>query len=215
MARHFHLLSGGTTRAPLSRWQSRLAFGGFACVIGLASLGVVPLFHGLLVLLGGLLASRATGLSELRRHFPFELWLIIGSALAIAQGLDNSGAAALLAQGMQQLFSPWGVYAALAGCYLLTVLLTETVTNNAAAALGFPIAWSTAQAFGVDPTPFIMVVAYGASVCFLLPYGYQTHLMVYSPGRYRVRGFLKAGAPVSLVYSAAVLILTPLVFPFH
>ncbi|WP_235937025.1 hypothetical protein [Vreelandella azerica] len=59
-----------------------------------------------------------------------------------------------------------------------------------------------------------MAVAYGASACFLIPFGYQTHLMVYSPGRYRISDFLKTGLPVSLVYSAAVLILTPLVFPF-
>ncbi|MYL24796.1 SLC13 family permease [Halomonas alkaliantarctica] len=214
VARHFHLLSGGTTRAPLTTWQSGLAVGGFASAIGLASVGLVPLFHGLLVLLGVLLVSQATSVAELRRRFPFELWLIIGSALAIAQGLGNSGAATLLAQGMQQLFSPWGVYAALIGCYLLTVLLTETVTNNAAAALGFPVAWSTAQAFGVDPTAFIMVVAYGASACFLLPYGYQTHLMVYSPGRYRLKDFRQMGLPLHLTYSASVLGLTPWVFPF-
>lgn len=214
VARHFHLLSGGTTRAPLTTWQSSLAVGGFASAIGLASVGLVPLFHGLLVLLGVLLISRATSVSELRRRFPFELWLIIGSALAIAQGLAHSGAATLLAQGMQQLFSPWGVYAALIGCYLLTVLLTETVTNNAAAALGFPVAWSTAQAFGVDPTAFIMVVAYAASACFLLPYGYQTHLMVYSPGRYRLKDFRQMGLPLHLTYSVSVLVLTPWVFPF-
>ncbi|MDZ7852558.1 MAG: SLC13 family permease [Halomonas sp.] len=140
--------------------------------------------------------------------------MIIGSALAIAQGLENSGAADLLAAGMQALFSGHGVYAAFIGCYLLTLLLTETVTNNAAAALAFPVAWTTAQAFGVDPMPFIMAVAYGASACFLIPYGYQTHLMVYSPGRYRISDFLKVGLPVSLTYSAGVLVLTPVVFPF-
>tara|TARA_R110000751_G_scaffold67165_3_gene137086 strand:- start:486 stop:677 length:192 start_codon:yes stop_codon:yes gene_type:complete len=63
-------------------------------------------------------------LAELRRRFPFELWLIIGSALAIAQALKNSGAADLLAAGMQSLFNGYGVYAAFIGCYLLTLLLT-------------------------------------------------------------------------------------------
>jgi di/tricarboxylate transporter len=59
-----------------------------------------------------------------------------------------------------------------------------------------------------------MAVAYGASACFLIPFGYQTHLMVYSPGRYRLQDYLKTGLPVSLMYTAAVLILTPWVFPF-
>lgn len=212
--RNFHLLSGSFKRPQLNRLESGFTLGGFAAVIGLAALEWLPLFQGLLLLIGGLLMGRVLSPAELRRRFPFELWMIIGSALAIAQGLENSGAAALLAQGMQQLFAGFGVYAAFAGCYLLTLLLTETVTNNAAAALAFPVAWTTAQAMGADPMPFIMAVAYGASACFLIPFGYQTHLMVYSPGHYRISDFLKTGLPVSLVYSAGVLGLTPLVFPF-
>ncbi|MGQ7287671.1 SLC13 family permease [Vreelandella venusta] len=212
--RNFHLLSGSFTRPQLTRKESIMTLGGFAVVIALATANLLPLFHGLLLLLGGLLLLKVISLAELRRRFPFELWLIIGSALGIAQALENSGAAAVLAGGMQWMFSGYGIYAAFIGCYLLTLLLTETVTNNAAAALAFPIAWSTAQAFGADPLPFVMAVAYGASACFLIPFGYQTHLMVYSPGRYKVTDFFKIGLPVSITYSAAVLVITPMVFPF-
>lgn len=212
--RNFHLLSGSFTRPQLNSKESLITLGGFAAVISLAAANWLPLFHGLLILLGALLLLKVISMAELRRRFPFELWLIIGSALAIAQALENSGAAALLADGMQAVFSGYGIYAAFIGCYLLTLLLTETVTNNAAAALAFPIAWSTAQAFGADPLPFVMAVAYGASACFLIPFGYQTHLMVYSPGRYKITDFFKIGLPVSLTYSAAVLLITPLVFPF-
>jgi len=212
--RNFHLLSGSFTRPQLSRKESLITLGGFAGVITLAAANWLPLFHGLLILLGALLLLKVISMAELRRRFPFELWLIIGSARAIAQALEKSGAAALLASGMQSVFSGYGIYAAFIGCYLLTLLLTETVTNNAAAALAFPIAWSTAHAFGADPLPFVMAVAYGASACFLIPFGYQTHLMVYSPGRYKITDFFKIGLPVSLTYSAAVLLITPLVFPF-
>ncbi|WP_422101649.1 SLC13 family permease [Vreelandella sp.] len=212
--RNFHLLSGSFTRPQLNRKESLITLSGFAAVITLAAADWLPLFHGLLILLGTLLLLKVISIAELRRRFPFELWLIIGSALAIAQALENSGAAALLAGGMQALFSGYGIYAAFIGCYLLTLILTETVTNNAAAALAFPIAWSTAQAFGADPLPFVMAVAYGASACFLIPFGYQTHLMVYSPGRYKITDFFKIGLPVSLTYSAAVLLITPWVFPF-
>jgi di/tricarboxylate transporter len=97
--------------------------------------------------------------------------------------------------------------------YVLTAVMTELITNTAAASLAFPIALSTARAFGVDPTPFVMVVAYAASACFLLPFGYQTHLMVYSPGRYRVADFIRVGWPVSMAYAVSVLTLVPLVFP--
>nr|WP_280564665.1 SLC13 family permease [Chromohalobacter sp. 48-RD10] len=212
--RNFHLLSGSLTRPRLSNWESGLTLAGFTSAIGLSAFEILPLFHGLLLMMGGLLLGRVLSPAELRRRFPFELWMIIGSALAIAQGLETSGAADLLAEGMQAIFNGHGVYGAFIGCYLLTLLLTETVTNNAAAALAFPVAWTTAQAFGVDPLPFIMVVAYGASACFLIPYGYQTHLMVYSPGRYNLGDFLRVGLPVSVTYSVGVLALTPVVFPF-
>lgn len=212
--RNFHLLSGSLQLPKLSPRQSMLAFMGFGTVIMAAALNWLPLLNGLLLLLAVLLLTRTLNVSELRRRFPFELMLIIGSALAIAKALESSGAAALVADGMRHMFNGHGVFAAFVGVYLMTLLLTETVTNNAAAALAFPIALSTAQAFGVDPMPFIMAVAFGASACFMVPFGYQTHLMVYSPGRYRMLDYIKAGLPISLLYSAGVITLVPMAFPF-
>ena len=212
--RNFHLLSGTLQRPRLSMKQSVAALGGFATAILSATLGVISLFEALLCLLALFLLTGLLSVNEVRRRFPFELLLVIGSALTIAKGMEASGAAGLVAEGMQYLFNGYGVYAAFVGVFLLTLMLTETVTNNAAAALAFPIALSTAQAFNADPIPFVMAVAYGASACFLIPFGYQTHLMVYSPGRYRLLDYVKTGLPVSIAYSAAVLVLTPLVFPF-
>lgn len=212
--RNFHVLKGAPLRPRLSAGESFIALGGFAVVIALAALEWVPLFAGLLVLLAVLLVRKILTPAEMRRRFPFDLLMIIGSALAVASVLESSGAAAIVADAVRFVFDGYGVIGALVGVYLLTLILTELVTNNAAAALAFPIALSTAKAFGVDPMPFIMVVAYGASACFLMPFGYQTHLMVYSPGRYRVRDFLRAGLPVTVVYSVGVLLLVPLFFPF-
>ncbi len=214
LERNFHVLSNSLQRPRLNAFQSRLTLTGFAGVILLAATGVLPLLEGLLCFLGALLACGALSVSELRRRFPFELLLVIGAALTIAKGLESSGAAQLVAQFMQYTFNGYGVTGAFIGIYFMTLLLTETVTNNAAAALAFPIALSTANALGADPLPFIMVVAYGASACFLIPFGYQTHLMVYSPGQYRLRNFVQTGLPVSLAYSAGVLVLVPWVFPF-
>ncbi len=213
--RNFHLLSGTLQRPRLSLHQSLAALGGFAVAIVCASLGLLSLFESLLCLMALFLIGGLLSINEMRRRFPFELFLVIGSALTLAKGMEASGAAALVADGMQYLFNGYGVYAAFAGVFLLTLLMTETVTNNAAAALAFPIALSTAQAFNADPMPFIMAVAYGASACFLIPFGYQTHLMVYSPGRYRLQDYLKTGLPVSVMYSLTVLLLTPIIFPFE
>ena len=212
--RNFHLLSGSFQRPRLGAGQSSFALGGFLAVIAAATAGWLTLFEGLLLLLGALLATRMLTVGELRRRFPFEIVVIIGSALTLAEALEQSGGAALITQFMQATFNGHGVFAAFVGAYLLTVILTETVTNNAAAALAFPVAFATAQGFGVDPMPFVMAVAFGASACFLVPFGYQTHLMVYSSGRYRMGDYLRTGLPLTVVYSVAVLTLIPMVFPF-
>ena len=213
--RNFHVLNGAGVRPRMSSAQSSFALTGFASVILLSALEYLPLFNGLLILFAALLVSGLLTLGEVRRRFPFEVMVVIGSALTIAGVLERSGAAEVMAGWMRSLFDGYGVYGALVGVYLITLALTELITNNAAAALAFPIALGTARAFGVDPTPFVMIVAYGASAGFLIPFGYQTHLMVYSAGRYRMRDFLRAGLPVSLAYSLGVLALVPLVFPLQ
>lgn len=211
--RNFHLLTEAPLRPTLKPWENRVAVFGFGAVILGASFGMFPLLQGLLVLLGVLLATQILSPGELRRRFPFDLWILIGSALTIAAGLEASGASALIANAIAYVFGGYGVWVALLGVYLMTWLLTELVTNNAAAALAFPVAIATAKAFDVEPTAFVMVVAYAASACFLMPFGYQSHLMVYSAGRYKTLDYLKTGWPVSLVYAAGVLLLTPMVFP--
>ena len=210
----FHILSESHTPPHLNSRQGNRAIAGFLLAILLETLNLLPLLHGLLILLGACLLAGYTSLRELKQRIPFELITIIGSAIAIAKAMDNSGAAQLIGTCVQHLFHDSGTWAAFAGIYFMTLITTEIITNNAAAALAIPVALSTAQAMHASPTPFVMAVAYGASACFILPFGYQTHLMVYSPGCYTMRDYLRTGIPVSLTYSALVLLLTPLVFPF-
>jgi len=88
------------------------------------------------------------------------------------------------------------------------------ITNNAAAALMFPFAISLAVQLGVDPRAFAMAVLFGASASFATPLGYQTNLMVYGPGGYRLGDFLRVGIPMNLMLLAAATILIPLFWPF-
>lgn len=96
----------------------------------------------------------------------------------------------------------------------MTLLLTELITNNAAAALTFPIAFSIATGLGVNYQPFVMAVIFAASGSFISPYGYQTNLMVFNAGNYKLVDFIRFGLPVSITYSFVVLILIPKIFPF-
>jgi di/tricarboxylate transporter len=183
-------------------------------VIALASMELIPLIKGVSFLLVCMLALGVVKGSELRRRFPFELWIIIASALTLSQALTNSGLVALLADALHANLEHMGPHAALIGIYLGTLLLTELMTNNAAAALSFPIAFGLAESFGVSHMPFIMTVAYGASASFLTPYGYTTNLMVQNLGGYELRDYFRVGLPLSIAYSATVIVLIPRIFPF-
>ena len=183
-------------------------------VVGLASLELIPLIKGVTFLLICMLALDVVKGSELRRRFPFELWIIIASALTLSQALTNSGLVAVMADALHDNLEQLGPYMALVGIYLGTLLLTELMTNNAAAALSFPIAFGLAESYGVSHMPFVMAVAYGASASFLTPYGYNTNLMVQNLGGYELRDYFRVGLPLSIAYSSIVIVLIPLLFPF-
>jgi di/tricarboxylate transporter len=192
-----------------------LAMAGFLGAIVLAALGVVDFLKALLVLLALFVVLGLAKPADLRRNMPYGIILIIASSLVISDVMVSSGAAVLLARGLLAGVDAFGPYGALALIMVVTWLLTELMTNNAAAALGFPVALGVAQTTGLDPQPFVMGVLYGASCSFLTPYGYQTNLMIMSPGRYALADYVRAGLPVALVFQAVALVAVPVFFPFR
>jgi di/tricarboxylate transporter len=103
--------------------------------------------------------------------------------------------------------------AVLAGVYLLTLVFTELVTNNAAAALAFPVALAAAHSMEVNVLPFAVVIAVAASAGFATPLGYQTHLMVYGAGGYRFSDYARIGVPLDLIAMVVTVGIAPIVFP--
>ncbi|MFB9137253.1 SLC13 family permease [Vibrio sp. AK197] len=200
--------------AKLDSQKSMAVIAGFIGVIALSLLDIFPLIKGLSIYLIALLFTGVVQLSELRRRFPVDIVVIVGSALSIAQLMLSTGLSARLGQLFMETFNGWGVYGALLATYLLTLILTELITNNAAAALAFPIGYSMSISYGVDPMPFIMAVLFGASASFISPYGYQTNLLVFSVGNYQLKDYLRMGIPLSVVYSVLVMALIPQFFPF-
>ncbi|WP_022940484.1 SLC13 family permease [Psychromonas hadalis] len=214
LRRNFVVISGIDASTRLDFTRSCSVIVGFISVILLSVFSIVPLFKGLLVLLIGSLLMGALNWNEVRRRFPLEIWAIVGAALSLAHLMSSSGLADWLGLLLQSSLNGYGVLAAFIAIYFVTLLLTELITNNAAAALVFPIAYSLSVAYGSDPMPFIMAVIFGASASFISPYGYQTNLMVYSAGDYEFKDYLKMGIPMSILYSAVVLFTIPLLFPF-
>ena len=212
--KEFVLMNDLDSSAKLDADKSTFVLLGFASVIGLSLADVVPIIKGLAGFLLLLVAFGVVQLGELRRRFPVDIVVIVGSALSIAQLMISSGLSERMGLMFMEAFNGWGVFGALVATYFMTLVLTELVTNNAAAALSFPIGYSMAVGYGVDPMPFIMAVLFGASASFISPYGYQTNLLVYSVGNYHLTDYLRIGIPISIVYSGLVLTLIPYFFPF-
>jgi len=132
----------------------------------------------------------------------------------MAKALVESGCADGIAGFLVKLTESFGPYAVLAAVYMMTSLMAATVTNNASAALVFPFAVAIATQMDANPRPFVMAVAFAASASFVSPLGYQTNLMVYGPGGYRVTDFVRVGLPLNIVLMACATILIPRVWPF-
>ncbi|NQU87806.1 MAG: SLC13 family permease [Mariniphaga sp.] len=148
------------------------------------------------------------------KSISWDILITIASALALSKALQNSGAADALARTTVNFAQAWGPWGVLIAIYLITTLFTEIITNNAAAALIFPIALSAANQMGVDPKPFFVAIAIAASASFSTPIGYQTNLIVQAIGNYKFRDYLRIGLPLNLIAFILSMWLIPVFWEF-
>lgn len=159
------------------------------------------------------LLARCVSPGELRRSLDLRLLAVIACSFALGAAIDKTGVADVVAGGMSEVTAA-DPFLTLVFVYVMAVVFTELLTNNAAAVLMFPIGLSAANQLGVDPMPFIIAVMIGASAGFVTPIGYQTNLMVYGPGGYRFTDYVRVGLPLSIVVGIAVLWTIPRAWPF-
>jgi di/tricarboxylate transporter len=214
LSRNFLIVDNSVASHSLSTAKSVITAVGMTTAVGCSIAGWVSLSTGLMFLLLLMLSLKLFSAAELRRRFPFEMWLIVSSALAISQAVLNSGLMETAMLGLSPLLAELSPMMMLVLIYALTLAMTELMTNNAAAALMFPIGYSIAVTAGFEPMAFVMAVALGGSASFLTPYGYATNLMVQNLGGYSRQDYIRFGWLVSLAYSSVVLLLLPRVFPF-
>ncbi|MEX1221483.1 MAG: SLC13 family permease [Idiomarina sp.] len=215
LSKNFYVLSGMQPDNVLSGWRERITIWGFVVMIAGTVITGSSLFMGVLFLLALLLVTGCLNVNEIKRRFPIEIWLIVTSALCIANALESTGLASALTNFASTSLEGYTPYVAFIGVYLLTYILTELVTNNAAAALMFPVGYSLAVGMGIDPFPMVMGIAFAASASFVTPYGYQTNLMVFNASSYRLKHFVLIGAPVAITYNALSILAVPFFFPFY
>ncbi|CAH7382505.1 Sulfate permease, Trk-type [Vibrio chagasii] len=214
LSRNFFLLSDKSVKSPLSLLQNVLGIVGFIFAIILAACTNLDLLETLSGFLLLSLVSRIIDGTQLRRRFPFELLVILVSALCIASAFSSSGLAIALTQTFESIAGNLSPNWMLVGILVLTILLTEIMTNTAAAAIMLPIALALASTFNIGYLPLVMAVAYGASASFISPFGYQTNLMVMNAGGYALLDFMKVGWLVTATYIAIAAVAIPMVFPF-
>lgn len=182
--------------------------------LGLSAFEVLPLLQTSLLAVVALLVGRALSLRQARNALDLDILVLIASAFGLGAAVSTSGLAEVIADVLVRASLPFGTLGALAGILLATMAITELVSNNAAAALVFPVALAVSDQLGVDARPFVIAVTMGASLSFLTPVGYQTNLLVYGLGGYRFTDFTKAGIPLNLITVALCLVLIPRFFPF-
>ena len=205
LGRNFYLLSDDLDVRLLDSKQGFLVTLALGAVIAMAATGSLSLSVGLLGLLMGLWLTGLVSVDDLRRRFPFDIWILVASALVLAQSLVDSQLISTLMSLVLPVMMDQTPLIGLVVVFLLTLMLTELVTNNAAAALMFPIGYGLAESLGVDVMPFVLAVAFAASGSFLTPYGYATNLIVQNIGGYTRGDYLRFGLPISVAYSVGIL----------
>ncbi len=199
-SKDFYLVSKSAATPSKPQWYTYFAVAILVAMITVMATGAVPIIVAVSVAAVVLVAGRCISPEDAWASVDWSVLLIIASAFGISKGLQNSGVAGFLAERLIVGLGSFGPIGLLAGIYFITSFYTEIITNNAAAALVFPITLALTQEAGIeDPRPFLIGLALAASASFATPIGYQTNLMVYGPGGYRFRDFLKIGIPMNLL----------------
>ncbi len=165
----------------------------------LAATGIVPTLHAALMADIAIVALGVLTFSQARNAVNLDVVLLVAGSFGLAAAMDASGLADVLAEALVSGLGGLGATGVLVGVILATMVLTELVSNAAAAVVVIPIAFAAAADLGADPRGFAVAVAIAASASFLTPVGYQTNMMVYGPGGYRYGDYARLGAPLSLI----------------
>jgi len=192
-------------------WPSVLILAG---VIATAALGLAPIVLSasagalLLVLIGAISSQQAY------RAVDWQVIFMLAGVLSMGTALEKTGADQLLANIIAEQLGQLGPRFVLSGFFVITLLASNIMSNNASAALMAPIAITVASKLGVEARPFLMTVTFAASLSFMLPMGYQTNTMIYTPGNYRVSDYMRVGGPLTLIFWVVATLVIPLFFPF-
>lgn len=196
----FYVLTMGPTYYKPQLLEGSILIGGLLLAIVLSVFKLLPLFFGVSITMLLAAVFKIVHPKDLSKSIDFNLIIIIALSLALGTAMVKSGAADIIVHGLIPILEPLGILGIMAGLYIVTSLLAAYITNLAAVALIFPVALSFAHTEGLNPIPFVLLIAYAAAANFMTPMGYQTNLMIYGQGGYKFTDYFKIGAPLTLLY---------------
>jgi di/tricarboxylate transporter len=204
----------GEIETPVTRRpRSLVAVGIMIGVVTTAGLGQVPIVAAAF---GGVVLMIYTGcvrLDEVYDDLDWTVVVLLAGLLPLGLAMDETGAARLIGSGVAELIAGEHPAIAVAAFYIIASLLTEAMSNNAAAAVLTPIALGTAASLEMNPYALLIAVMFGASASFMTPVGYQTNTLIYGPGGYRFSDFPRVGGPLNLLLLIVVTLLIPVLWP--
>lgn len=211
-SRHFYLVSRVEESAPVNYDRAYTSIAILIGMIMLASFTDFGMLKSAMIAAGAMLFTRCCTSVQARRSVEWKIILTVAAAFALGTAVEKSGLASAMALQLTSA-AAGNAMLSLAGIYGGTLLLTELISHSAAVSLLFPIALGTAKNLGIDYMPFVAAVTVAGSLGFATPLGYQTHMMVYGPGGYRLRDFLRIGIPLDILCWVLAMITIPMVFP--
>ncbi len=193
------LLLEGVQEVIVNREKAPIAIGLVLGLIVLGGVTDVPIMTLAMVSAVLMVLTRCLSMRQAYAALDLSVLMLIGGAIALGRAMEQSGAAAFLAQAVVGAVGQYGPVVVLSGIYLMTVVFTELMSNAAAAVLMVPIALGVAANLGVDPRPFAIAVAFAGSAAFSTPIGYQTNTLVYGPGGYHFLDYTRVGLPLNII----------------
>jgi di/tricarboxylate transporter len=208
------IVTSELTELFLRKDRALIALGILGGVLALAASGVAPILFATLIGAVAMVVTGCLNIEEAYRAVDWKIIFLLGGILPLGLALEQTGAASWLTGKLLSHAISAGPLTVLAVLYLTTAVLTETMSNNAAAILLAPVAFSVAKIMDIDPRPLLVAITFAASTSFATPVGYQTNTMVYAPGGYRFSDFSKLGIPLNLMFWVLAVLLIPRFWPF-
>ncbi len=197
----------------LRKDRAFIALAALLVVVFLTAFNVLSVMLAAILGAVAMVVTQCLTIEEAYKAIDWKIIFLLAGVLPLGLALEDSGATLWLATHVLQPLAGHGPIVLLATFYIVTAVLTEAMSNNAAAAILAPLAFTTAASLNLDPRPLLIAITFAASTSFATPIGYKTNTMIYSPGGYRFTDFTKVGVPLNLIFWGLSVLIIPLIWP--